>query len=296
MTEKKRDQLLQRLNQLGKDWGELRPEGDESVRQALTEEIFCTICEMFSGDHAAMEAISVFFLGDWPKFDPKLSELGEFVKSRIKLRARDAYKRDTSGRYTSVEDPNTGETKRKYVSLRSLDVPAGEDDALTGLDTLAAGSETDPYTQLAFDDTACQLLLLMAELPQRLEGRANNPARRNYFRLFFTDGVATALQSGPVPDTFRKRENDLIHAVKLPFLDYFMIDLCRTADEIAASATRPFCQVVEGRGPERTPLPLPNDVYIAYLDRVEGYSAKAPAVTQQRQQYRQFIRDNLERS
>lgn len=293
MAKEKREQLAQKLEKL---WGELTElQSSEDDRQTKINDIFSTICDMYPGNNAAMEAISDFFCSDWPKFDPALGKLSAFVESRIALRMRDVYKRNTGGQYKTVEDPNTRKIERKFVPLISLDAPSGEDDAPAGRDTLAARSETDPYARITLDDTACQLLLLMMELPQRLEGRANNPTRRNYFRLFFTDGVATALQSGPVPEVFRRRENDLFHALKVPFLDYFMAERCRTVDDIAAGSTKPYGQVVEGQGPEPTPLPLRNDVFITYLDREEGYSAKAPAVSQQRQQYQQFMRDNLER-
>lgn len=82
----------------------------------------------------------------------------------------------------------------------------------------------------------------------------------------------------------------LSQAMKVEFLDFFMAELCRGVDEIADSPLKPYGELVEGRGPEETRLPLPGDVYISYLGRREGVRVGPSAVSQQRTAYVQTVK------
>ena len=58
-----------------------------------------------------------------------------------------------------------------------------------------------------------------------------------------------------------KRQRDIFEAMCIPFLDFFMRDICRSLEEILASDLKLHGEMVEGRAMERPEQPLPNDVY-----------------------------------
>ena len=138
--------------------------------------------------------------------------------------------------------------------------------------------------------SALPLILL---LPQRLTGQANNANRINYYRMFFTDGTVAALFSvGDRP--YRTHERDLFAAMKLPFLDFFLEDVCRSVDAILSSDLKAYGRMVEGRPMEPPGQPLPNDVYLEYLNAKEEAGVKsASAISNQRAAYYKFLKENL---
>ena len=130
----------------------------------------------------------------------------------------------------------------------------------------------------------------MLELPERLHGRANNPTRHNYFRMFFTNDIVTYLQSGPSVKEFQRRERDLFATMKLDFLDFFMREECRTVPAVSCCPLKLYGELVEGKAMEEAELPLHSDVYISYLDRVEHTKVGHSAVSQQRTAYKDELR------
>ena len=133
----------------------------------------------------------------------------------------------------------------------------------------------------------------MLDLPNKLQGKANNPEKINYYRMFFTDGVTDYVRSSG-GQVFFAHEADLFQAAKLPFLDFFLDRVCRTVPRLASSETRPYGQLVEGRPDEPVEQPLPQDVYRSYLAREEGRKAGLSAISQQRTAYRAFLKRMLQ--
>lgn len=266
--------LKARLEALCGQWAALG-QGEEGRRQALQGEIFELVFRLFPGrgDH-----IATVFLQDWRSFDPAKGSAYKFFANRIKNREK-----------------TTWDKQEKYQERTvggAMETDDGESFDL--VENIPARSDSGPEEQLQLDETACALLAAMLELPQRLHGQANNPVRRGYFRLFFTGGVADYLHSAPLAEGIEKRERDLFSAMKVEFLDYFMARRCRALWEICRSPLKPYGQVVEGGSmEEETRLPLPNDVYCAYMDRVEGTPVGASAVANQRSAYKDFLRATL---
>lgn len=62
-----------------------------------------------------------------------------------------------------------------------------------------------------------------------------------------------------------KRQRDIFEAMCIPFLDFFMRDICRSLEEILASDLKLHGEMVEGRAMKRPEQPLPNDVYRQYM-------------------------------
>ena len=141
---------------------------------------------------------------------------------------------------------------------------------------------------------AKRLLSLALCFPERLSGRAKNPQRLNYFRMFFTDSIVDVLHQNLETRPFIAHERDLFQAMKLGFLDFFMKHICRTVPEIECCAVKRYNELVDGRPDTAPGHPLPNDVYMTYLNTVESYAIKSPGtISNQRAEYERFMRENL---
>jgi hypothetical protein len=275
--------LWERVDRLGEQWYALPAAGNEGAKKALEAEIFGLLFRLYQKQPDRQEALAAFFLQDWPRFDPAKSKLSTYVTGRLQHRVADRRRKDLGSRRVTTVDPATGEKQRVWRDLEPLDATgAAEDEQPSLLETTADTHAEDPQARLDADATAMELLTLMLHLSERLPGRANNPVRVNYFRLFFTDGVAALLHQQTAPAAYCRHERDLFTAMKVPFLDYFLAQPCRTVGEVAGCALKPYGQLAAGRGPEAPKQPLPNDVYTTYLAKIEGYTATAAAVSQQR--------------
>lgn len=246
-----------------REWAALGPE-DSGRKLAALSQLFELVYALFPG-HG--DEINTIFIGEWNSFDPSKGSLYGFFASRIRLREKDTYRREQTLHQRAAGALDTGEEE------------------LNALDTLPAGPGSDPEDQLRLDAAACELIAAILDLPQRLQGRAANAVRCGYFRMFFTDNIATYLHQSPPPEVFRRRERDLFAALKIEFMDYFMAERCRSVEEVCACPLKLYGQLVEGRPMEETRLPLPGDVYISYLEREEGLKASSATVSQQRQAY-----------
>lgn len=259
-----------KLEQLCARWAALGPE-DQGRKLDVENEIFLLVYQLFPGRESE---IGTVFLKDWKHFDPAKGPAYGFFSARISLRQKDAY-RDQK----VYEDHTVADTAQP---------DDGRGESL--LEGLPAGAGADPGERLDLDDTACEFLSVILDLRSHLQGRANNPTRHNYFRMFFTDSVAAGLHDGPPPPVFVKRERDLFTALKLEFLDFFMEENCRSVADICRSPLKPYGALVEGRSMEETKLPLPGDVYVSYLSRMENTRVNVSAVSQQRQIYREELK------
>lgn len=298
MNKTDKSTLREKLDRLGEEWA-ASDLGDEGVQLKLQGEIFETVYQLFPKQ--SDEINTLYLKEEWKRFDHTKSSLSRFFAARIGYRGKELYYWERGQRQVTEIDPVTGE-KRRVRRDRIVQEPIIGDEegpALTEADQQQiqrwreSGSD-DTLAAVLADESCYQALILILNLSERLQGRANNPVKQTYYRMFFTDGVASCLQHGEAPTVLVKWERDLFDAMKLPFLDYFMADCCRTAMEIQASSLKAYGQLVEGRPMDKSPSqPLPGDVYTTYLKRVEGHNANQSAVSQQWTAYRDFLRENL---
>ena len=82
------------------------------------------------------------------------------------------------------------------------------------------------------------------QLVTHLEGRANNPERRNWFRLFFTEGVTCSIKKEG--QTF-SQEREIFETIKQPYLDFYMSDICRTQKKLYQTPLRMYGEIVPVR-------------------------------------------------
>lgn len=287
--------LREELDRLGREWGSIKAE-DDGIRRKTQEDIFCTACEMYPQN---TDEISTVFMEDWSKFDPSKGSLSGFFAARIKWRKEDMQRWERSERRAMETDPLTGEKKWMY---RSAVVQGPETDMENGVSpwdtaqaSLRQGNDGNTEEDVFWvNEKLLQIMIMVMELSSRLTGQANNADRQEYYRMFFTDNVTTCLHEWAFPALFRKRERDLFQAMEVRFLDYFMAEQCRTAAAIQQCGLKKYGQLVQGESmEEETTLPLPNNVFTTYLERILGKKAGVSAVSNQKKAYRAFIRDNL---
>ena len=288
---------LDRLDQLGRQWGDLELEGNEARKQALEMEIFGLIFEIWDGNKER-DALGRFFEKDWSRqgFQASQSTLSDFVKNRMIYRVKDEKAEGAAGT-RKVVNPNTGKQERVLYHHDSLDTPVGgegDGDSVTTVGDLTPDQRCETAQQeLELDAWTVQLLTIMLQLPQRLQARARNPVRENYYRLFFTDGFANFIQKERSLENRDFHERDVFAVMKLPFLDYFLTARCRTLAELTDCPSKLYGQLVEGRPMEDCKRPFPSDVYSTYLKQVEDYKASASAISQQWTSYQDFLAKEL---
>ena len=273
------------VDRLAAEWY-ATPAGEEHAaeKQKLLEECLGLSYSLLSGP--LLDGLGDFWEHDFQRFDPALSPFSKFLLSRLKLRVRDGVREDLGLRRVKQD----GETVT--VGTASLDALIEED-----ADGDMARQVRDPRAEEALeevflDERAYECLALILDLPNKLQGKANNPEKIGYYRMFFTDGVTDYIRSG-YGRVFFAHEGDLFRAAKLPFLDFFLDRVCRTVSNLASSETRLYGQLVEGRPDEPVEQPLPQDVYRSYLAREEGRKAGLSAISQQRTAYRAFLKEML---
>ena len=274
------------VDRLAEEWY-ATPDGDAYAdgKWALLDKLW-TVAYDLLGNSPLLDGLGDFWEQDFQRFDPALSPFSKFLLSRLKLRVRDGVREDLGLRRVKRD----GETVT--VSAFSLDDSGGKDADDDMVRDVRDTRAEEALEELFLDERAYECLSLMLDLPNKLEGRANNPEKINYYRMFFTDGVTDYVRSSG-GQVFFAHEADLFRATKLPFLDFFLDRICRTVLRLARSETRPYGQLVEGRPDEPVEQPLPQDVYRSYLDREEGRKAGLSAISQQRTAYRAFLKEML---
>lgn len=144
----------------------------------------------------------------------------------------------------------------------------------------------ETYQEEARRDLGENLLELAASILNfsRSSEKKNNPERRMWYALFFTEDV-TRITKGSEPE-FR-HERDIFNTMDTEYLDYYMSKQCRTCMQIARTPLKPYGQVVPGKSGE---IPVsrklfPADVSLAFLGRVRGMSVTGPARSNQKKFY-----------
>ena len=283
-------ELWGRLERLVLEWKTLDPKS-EAARRSLNFEMTEVILSLFPNQDA-METMGMFWTTDLDKYDPKQGNFRGFVLGRLKFRKKDMRHRDL-GEHRVLYEEN-GEKRQAWVGALPLDQPMNSEDDSTAIgDQVADPDNADGQANLEAEALLQELITLILLLPHRLSGQSKNPTKINYYRMFFTDGTVAGLHEvGERP--YLAHERDLFSAMKLPFLDFFMEKCCRTVGEIMDSPLKVYGQMVEGRPMTVPDQPLPNNVYMQYLNTVEGMELKsASTITNQRMAYRTFLKENL---
>ena len=266
--------------------------GDDAVRQHVNLEITETMLALFPKSQD-LDALGMFWIQDLGKYDPALGSFQTFVTARLKLRKADMKYQDSGAHRVTVEE--NGSKCQRWIGSVSLDSRTDEEGGRTEIDRYMAPQALQDNGEewLELEDRVGQLIAAILRLPQLLNRQANNEARINYYRMFFTDGMVNLMHStGEKLDI--SHERDLFRAMKIPFLDFFLQRNCRTVREILGTDLKDYGEMVPGRSMEKPKQPLPNDIYMQYLNDREQMNLKSPStITNQRNAYRAFFKEVL---
>ncbi len=291
-TENCRETLLwEKMESLVTTWKALGT-GDDAVRQHVNLEITETMLALFPKSQD-LDALGMFWIQDLGKYDPALGSFQTFVTARLKLRKADMKYQDSGAHRVTVEE--NGSKCQRWIGSVSLDSRTDEEGGRTEIDRYMAPQALQDNGEewLELEDRVGQLIAAILRLPQLLNRQANNEARINYYRMFFTDGMVNLMHStGEKLDI--SHERDLFRAMKIPFLDFFLQRNCRTVREILGTDLKDYGEMVPGRSMEKPKQPLPNDIYMQYLNDREQMNLKSPStITNQRNAYRAFFKEVL---
>lgn len=270
------------LDLLAEQWAALPEAGNEARRQAMAEQLFAGVIALVPASW--LDSLGSFWLKEWKHFDPAKGTFSGFVNHRLKRCAQDQVHEDLDQRRLTRPNPGQGENKTQWVARAvSLNTPVTDDS-----DSELGDSLADPSADRQQLVDGMLLIALALALQTRLP--AEQGEHRRYFPLFFTGGVAELVQWAELPGLGAQEERTLFAAMRLPFLDFFTRQVCRSIAAIRATPLKPYGELVDGRPMEETALPLPGDVYIAYLKTAEGYPVSPAAVSRQRKAYQSFGR------
>ncbi|WP_291236766.1 hypothetical protein [Frisingicoccus sp.] len=186
----------------------------------------------------------------------------------------------------------------KYTG-RSFQESVSNDDNRPLEETVADPSSMDNFdNNLIADEWFYEINSQIINFVLKYKGRNYNPIRLNYYRLFYTMGILNYCQHvSVVSEPHFSHECDIVRSLKYPFIDYCMTDICRSISEIYNGTLKRYCDVVDTNDIKEQvkpiPIPLPNTVAIAFLDRVENNSISAAAFSQQKQKYQSEVRKIL---
>ena len=111
--------------------------------------------------------------------------------------------------------------------------------------------------------------------------------RRNWFRLFFTEGVTCSIKKEG--QTF-SQEREIFETIKQPYLDFYMSDICRTQKKLYQTPLRMYGEIVPGQDcSKEPPLPFHADISLAYLEQCEGKKVGNSTRSNQYIPYKQLI-------
>lgn len=293
-----------RMRSADKEWEELESlvrqhrmlgENDAAVRQRLGNEIAIGLMEIYSGRDEA-DALGMFYLADMGNYDPAKGTFRSFVTSRLKLRKKDMQHEDAGDHRVTVVE--SGERKQKWVSSISLDTTVDEENRETIGAQIVDRNAISGQGFLEAEENEVALISLMLMLPQKLNERAGNPNRINYFRMFFTDDSVEKIHTAG-GRLYYAHERDLFRAMALPFLDFFMDERCRSVSSLLKSDLKAYGQMVPGRPmepPRRPPYKeghLPNDIYMQHLNSQTNFQINTPStISNQWNAYAKFLKDN----
>ena len=235
-----------------------------------------------AGAQAVCDALNDVLIKELPKFDPQRGDLGKFLGARIADRQKTKQKKTQTeqNRTVSIEpprDPEEGGTPGPGA-------------------TLADGRETPEQAAEGVEAYQRAPLVMAAQIQNFLasKGRANNPRRRLYYRMWYTEKlkrVAESMGTGRALEALQSNEQVLLNAVHIPYLDFFTAEDCRTIQRLAAAA---LCLRASGEALAwNSDGWLPARVPAEYLRTVEGIPASGSTISEQRSAYRRDLEQRL---
>ena len=265
MTRKEKER---RLDKLVRQWKTTPPEGNEACRQAVRDELFILFFDLYDDQEGSQDVLDVFE-ATVKNYDPEKGfPFTHYVNRTMKYRRKDKTIPDTVIIQTAE---GKTEIPVSYTDMEQVDRPVIHEGGKTTVRSSMNTEEMENTVLLEslYDD----LTALILNFAGRHQGKNASPQRLLWYRLFYTEDMTFSWKERQ----FRYlHERDVFQALYQPYLDYYMSCPCHSGKEVAATPLKPYEEVVPDcketeRGHE-TKIPVPADVSLNYLRRVEGIS------------------------
>ena len=260
---KDKKNLSDRLDVVAVEWKNTPEDGFKAVKDALWAELFTHFFELYDEKYDNSNLVLDVFEYAIRNFDPEKGAFSHYVNRTFRMRKVEMYEKNT----TTV----TGEGGEYKIPVRidTLDQPVGEGDELKSplAELMSSPNSEDEVERVAYViQLYYDLISKIINFDSVYKGKANNPLRRSWFRLFFTEDMTLTWKL--VASKYGERlEREAFRALNEDYLDYYMSARCRSARQVSGTPLKPYCKVVPAAVDDHreTPVPIPADVSLAFL-------------------------------
>lgn len=154
----------------------------------------------------------------------------------------------------------------------------------------------DDHSDLFCEEIIVLTLTALLGIHRRLKDKANNAVRINYFRLFYSEGVIHAVHNiSEVLPLYQRHEREVLRQLK-PLLLKYCLALefpDPPMDECFMPLTDDYCRIIDlVYAKAKREVPLTQNDMIDYLQTAEGQHSTKQLITNNREFYRQYLREN----
>ena len=232
----------------------------------------------------------------WDRYDAEKGKIVHYIRNvygkRVVSAGNKEKKRlDKLTDYPDEETDGDGFSRSEAKNLRLI-AEASRQSALASEDNF---DEEIQRTSAAFLEVVS---LVTGMLDHVEDGVYHTPTTKLYVRMCFTESLTRTVKREAAVDTaqliYGKHEREAFRAAELPFLDSFMVEVCRTVRALWSSAMREGCGEIFRVIDKNTVVvnegwKLPNKVFLDYLANEKGKDVSAGVISQQRAKFRKMF-------
>lgn len=278
VNEKKRQ-----LNELGEQWKQYSPEMDSAAYEAHWLKIWAALFDAYYPylrTEPELNAFDKTIQDTKKKFDPNQGTLSGFFTTHLNWAVKDMIEDELKWNPNDRIDPFPEEDDEGGTGKQTVDS--------SGLDGLSEVENTE-----LINAAMVELMGQILNFSQNHNKKNGNRERKNYFELFYTSGVTSFVKLEKELPEFQ-HQRDIEGAMKMPFVDFCMVQRCRTIPQIFFGDLKPYGAVVPTAAKERLekpiPLPIPDGVSISYLQEVEDIKISKSTYSEQKKGYKKEIK------
>ena len=283
-------EYIKYINDVGIEWHKVKDVSKEDSSQKYDKKIniWNEIAEIAYGIAGSRmideDAVQKFLTSEISRFDPDKKDFFTFLSVRLNLRGKDAKRKRRREELSLNEFREKGDGTAKTVDSNVTDKNMLYYD--DGKMKIVEKEERD--------DIILILISSVLNFSDFYKGKANNPDRKNYYRLFFTDSIQAAIDAQNDDSIFLKHERDIFRAIKKPFLDFFMVDDCTSINDIENSFVKKYGEMVEGKTMDSCPKrPFPADIFMNYMAHNGEKPVGNSTISGQRKNYMEFLKEHI---
>lgn len=251
MERKERERKERELDSVVREWKDAQAVGNEGRAMSLYMNSYLLAMEIYDDGKTdrSMALIEKCLNG----YDPQGGEFSHYMNYTIARRRMDWNASDEFNDGPRVEQPVSEDDGN---DLKLEDVLADE-----GVQECVEPSERLNAKEM-------ELTSMVLNFSKNHSGRRNNPTRKQWYRLFYTEDM-TMICKISIPRFLHER--DMLAAMEIPYLDYYMSATCRSFADIRRTHLKPLCETTPpSADTAETPIPLPTDVSLCYMLKQTG--------------------------